>query len=83
MWNLKYAFQYQRHAIFIFSVCLCRSNVPNGQPKWLLCIIPEYPMLNFMLTTTIYIFVSEILHGLLFWKEDSLFINFISLHDDL
>lgn len=35
-----------------------RSSKPNGQPKWLLSFIPNYPLLNFMLSTTIYLFIS-------------------------
>lgn len=35
-----------------------RTSTPNGQPFKLLSFIPGYPMLNFLLVSTIYIFVS-------------------------
>uniref|UniRef100_A0A2P2M5A6 Uncharacterized protein MANES_03G207400 n=2 Tax=Rhizophora mucronata TaxID=61149 RepID=A0A2P2M5A6_RHIMU len=35
-----------------------RSGIPDGQPKLLLSLIPDYPLLNFTLTTSVYIAVS-------------------------
>ncbi|KAB1225610.1 CAS1 domain-containing protein 1 [Morella rubra] len=36
-----------------------RSGVPDAQPRLLLSLIPDYPLLNFLLTTSIYIAISH------------------------
>ncbi|KAF5464798.1 hypothetical protein F2P56_014849, partial [Juglans regia] len=36
-----------------------RSGVPDAQPRLLISLIPDYPLLNFMLTTSIYIAISQ------------------------
>ncbi|WOL03254.1 protein REDUCED WALL ACETYLATION 4-like [Canna indica] len=41
-----------------------RSGKPDAQPKKLLSIIPNYPMLNFMLNTIIFVTVSHRIFGL-------------------
>ncbi|KAF3339960.1 CAS1 domain-containing protein 1-like protein [Carex littledalei] len=70
-----------------YSLTLFASSMPNGQPKWLLCFIPDYPLLNFMLTTTVYLTISyrifdltNVLRGTFVPGRDNkrLFQNFIA-----
>lgn len=35
------------------------SDLPDGQPKYLLSLLPGYPLLNFALVTGLYVFVSN------------------------
>ncbi|XP_042465970.1 protein REDUCED WALL ACETYLATION 3-like isoform X1 [Zingiber officinale] len=55
-----------------------RSGMPNGQPKWLLCFIPGYPLLNFLLTTAVYLFISRRIFNL----TNLLKTNFIPSNDN-
>lgn len=36
-----------------------RSAIPNGQPKYLLCLVPGYPLVNFGVVSALYIFLSH------------------------
>ena len=42
-----------------FHVWLSTANVPNGQPSKLMALVPGYPMVNFGISTIVYVGVSQ------------------------
>mmetsp|Transcript_42466 Transcript_42466/g.51507 ORF Transcript_42466/g.51507 Transcript_42466/m.51507 type:complete len:515 (-) Transcript_42466:445-1989(-) len=47
-----------------FHIWLSTSGIPDGQPKKLLCILPGYPLVNFIVCTAMYIWISYRLFSL-------------------
>ncbi|RZC82354.1 hypothetical protein C5167_045139 [Papaver somniferum] len=56
----------------------CRTGILDGEPKLVLSLIPDYPMLNFMLTTAIFVAISY----RLFQLTNTLKMAFIPSGDD-